>query len=210
MARPRAFDRELRLATAGLEPQAVSRLLAQFARQELAKVQASGEAPQHYVRSVNGRIGTLEESVIPPGPIVHSFNALPEVAQYALAFAKERSPVRSGRFKNSWFVMVNGRQIANLEEIPLDGELILTNDQPYSRKIEVGHMKMRVPPGIVEDTRQAVMRRFGNIVAAQKRFIPLQRPYILKRGSQRRGRADKDRSGGRELTYPALVVSLRF
>lgn len=204
MARPQAFERELRLAGAGLAPDVLRKQLAAFAKQELTKVQASGEAPQHYVRAVNGRIGAPEESVELPGPIVYSFNVLPGVAEYALAFAKARSPVLSGRFKRSWFVMVNGAQITNLESIPLDGELILTNDQPYSRKIEIGAMKMRVPPGIVEDTRQAVMRRFGNIVTAQKRFIPLSGAYILRREGR------KDRTSGRQLLYPALVVALRF
>lgn len=210
MARPQAFERELRLATAGLDPANIKRALAAFAKQELAKVQASGEAPEHYVRAVNGRIGAPEESVEPPGPIVYSFNVLPDVAEYALAFAMERSPVRSGRFKKSWFVMANGRSVANLESIPLDAEVILTNDQPYARKIETGHMTMRVPPGIVEDTKQAVMRRFGNIVTAQKRFIPLSGAYTLRRGSQRQGRMDKDRASGRQLLYPALVLALRF
>lgn len=205
MARPQAFERELRLATAGLSKDNIRRQLAAFAKQELAKVQRSGEAPERYVRTVNGRIGAPEESVEPPGPIVYSFNVLPDVAEYALAFAKERSPVRSGRFKKSWFVMVNGRETRSLESIPLEAEVILTNSQPYSRKIEVGAMKMRVPPGVVEDTKQAVMRRFGNIVTAQKRFIPLSGAYVLRRENRR-----KDRASGKQLLYPALVVSLRF
>lgn len=205
MARPQAFERELKLATAGLDPANISKLLAQFAKQELAKVQASGEAPEHYVRAVNGRIGAPEESVVPPGPIVYSFNVLPEVAEYALAFAKERSPVKSGRFKRSWFVMVNGAQTSDLENIPIDSECILVNDQPYARKVEIGAMVMRVPPGIVEDARQAVMRRFGNIVTAQKRFIPLSGAYTLRRASRR-----KDRGSGKQLLYPALVIRLRF
>lgn len=205
MARPQAFDRELRLAGAGLAPDVLQKQLAAFAKQELAKVQSSGEAPQHYVRAVNGRIGAPEESVELPGPIIYSFNVLPKVAEYALAFAKARSPVLSGRFKRSWFAMVNGRLFTDFDSIPLDAELIITNDQPYSRKIEVGAMRMRVPPGVVEDTRQAVMRRFGNIVTAQKRFIPLSGAYVLRREGQR-----KDRTSGRQLLYPALVVSLRF
>lgn len=205
MARPQAFERELRLATADLAPAAIARHLAQFARRELAKAQSAGEAPDRYVRTVNGRRGASEESVIPPGPIVYEFNWLPEIAVYALAFARERSPVRSGRFKRSWFLMAGGREVGDPESIPEGAEVILTNDQPYSRKIEVGAMRMRVPPGIVEDTRQAVMRRFGNIVTAQKRFIPLSGAYVLRRGGQR-----KDRAEGKAISYPALVISQRF
>lgn len=205
MARPAAFERELRLASVGLAPDVLRKQLAAFAKSELAKVQASGEAPKHYVRAVNGRVGAPEESVQLPGPIVYSFNVLPDVAEYALAFARERSPVKSGRFKRSWFVMVNGRETRNLESIPLEAECILTNSQPYSRKLEVGAMHARVPPGIVEDTRQAVMRRFGNIVTAQKRFIPLSGAYVLRRENRR-----KDRTSGKQLLYPALVILMRF
>lgn len=205
MARPQAFERELRIATAGLEPQAIAKLLAQTARKALAEAQAEGSAPERYVRVVNGRIGAPEDSVIPPGPIVYEFAWLSEVATYALAFARERSPVRSGRYKRSWFVMVNGTATRALDAIPSGAEVILTNDQPYSRKIEVGAMKMRVPPGVVEDTRQAVMRRFGNIVTAQRRFINLAGAYTLRQDGGR-----KDRAAGKQLTYPALVLTMRF
>jgi hypothetical protein len=205
MARPQAFARELQIATAGLTTQEIAKLLAQTARQELSDAQASGEAPASFVRYVNGREGVPEEQVNPPGPILYAFSWLSEVAEYALAYAEERSPVKSGRFKKSWFALVNGAPAIDMAEIPPDAELIITNDQPYSRKIEVGHMRMSVPPGIVQDLRQAVMRRFGNSVTAQVRFIPLAGGYTLKRASRR-----KDRTAGRALSYPALVVNMRF
>lgn len=217
MARPQAFERELRLATAFLDPQNISRELAAFARQSLAQVQASGQASQFYEKSVNGRRGAAEETVVPPGPIVYDFSYLPEIAEFALEFARNRSPVDSGRYKGSWFVLVNGETVPDLSAIPDDAELVITNDQPYHRKIDVGAMKMRVPPGIVEDTRQAVMRRFGNVIRAERRFVNLasgrgdtEVPYILRRGSQRKGRTDKDRRAGAEMTYPALVITHRF
>lgn len=200
MARPQAFERELRVATAGIEPEAISKLLAQTARNALAEVQANGQAPRHYERVVNGRRGAAEESVIPPGPIVYEFSWLPEIAEFALNFARERSPVLSGRYKRSWFAMVNGTVVADLDAMPPEAELIITNDQPYSRKIDVGAMKMRVPPGIAEDTRQAVMRRFGNIVQAERQFINLAGGYVLREG----------RGAGTEVSYPAVVIRQRF
>lgn len=199
MARPQAFERELKLATAGLEPAAIAGELAAFAKRSLAAAQQAGEAPERYVRIVNGRIGAPEESVIPPGPIIYDFNWLAEVVEYGLAFAAARSPVRSGRYKRAWFAMVNGQRAGNLTEIPGDAEVIITNDVPYARKIEVGHMKMQVPPGIVEDTRQAIMRRFGNIVVVERKFVELAGAYVLRRGRRR----------GQRLTYPAVLISMR-
>jgi len=205
MARPQAFERELRIATQGLQPEAISKLLAQTARRALADAISSGEAPRSYVRAVNGRIGVSEDQVIPPGPIVYNFNFLPDVIVYGQAFFRERAPVKSGAYRDSLIVLVNGAQVRAFNNIPLDAEVILVPTVPYSRKIEVGSMVMRVPAGVIEDTRQAVMRRFGDVIVAQKRFISLAGAYTLRRGNRR-----KDRTTGKQLLYPALVVAMRF
>lgn len=213
---PSTFARDLRVATAGLEPDAIGKLLAKTARKALSEAQGAGEAPKHYVRVVNGQEGVSEDAVKPPGPIVYIFSWLPEIAEYALAFAKARSPVLSGRYRDSWFAMVNGEATEDIDNIPPDAELIITNDQPYSRKIDVGHMKMSVPPGIVEDMRQAVMRRFGNVITAQRRMISLGGAYTLagvfRKGVRPHARTGlrKDTARGASLTYPALVVTMRF
>jgi hypothetical protein len=216
MASLRAFERELKVATAGLEPQAINKLLAQTAHQALEEAQSAGEAPESFIRYVNGREGVAEESVEAPGPIVYVFSWLNEVAEYALAFAEARSPVLSGRYKSSWFAMVNGALWERGTLIAASAELIVTNDQPYHRKIDTGHMRMSVPPGIVEDARQAVMRRFGNVIQAQRRVITLGGAYVLAGVFHQgyrphaRTRLQKDTAAGRELNYPALVISQRF
>jgi hypothetical protein len=209
MARPQAYERELRLATASLAPEKMAQELAAFAKRELAKVQSEGLAPKAYVRSVNGRIGAPEESVILPGPIVYDFSWFSEIVPYALDYAREHSPVGTppedphpGLYKSSWFAMVGGEVTEDYDDIPPDAEVVITNDVPYARKIEIGAMRMRVPPGVVEQTRLAVMRRFGNIISAWKRFISLAGAYQLRRG--RGGRRDQS------LRYPALIISQRF
>jgi hypothetical protein len=204
VARPQAFERELRVATAGLEPKAISALLAQTARKAVAEAQTEGVFPHEYTRVVNGRVGASEDAVTPPGPIVYVGSWLPQVATYALAYARERSPVQSGRFKDNWFVMVNGVVTTAFDAIGPEDEAILTNDQPFARKIEVGRTEagrpfvLRVPPGIVENTRQAVLRRFGNVIRAERRFISLAGGYTPRR------------EGGRPVTYPALLLTQQF
>jgi hypothetical protein len=47
------FERDLRVATAGLEPEAINRAVAAFARQELQRVIADGSASPDYQRYVN-------------------------------------------------------------------------------------------------------------------------------------------------------------
>ena len=197
----RAVQRDVRIVPNGFgfDPKFLASELAKTAKEELAKAQASGAAPRSYAKYVNGREGVDEEKVILPGPIVYQFEWLTEVARYALTFARARSPVASGRFSRSWFLMVDGAEVKSINQIPVGSEIIITNDQPYVRKIEVGAMRMRVPPGIVEDMRQAVQRRFGNTVIARKTFIDLAGGYILRRPPKK----------GQALTYPALVVVAR-
>lgn len=215
MARVTPIERELKIATTDLDPAAIAALLARTARAELAIVIADGSGSPDYVRFVNGREGVAEEAVQVPGPILYVFSSLAEVAQYALAVCIARSPVRSGRYKDSWFVLVNG-QVADPANLPAGAEIVITNDQPYARKIDAGHMRMSVPPGIIESARQAVMKRYGNLVFAERRLVSLAGGYVLK-GRFRRGRRagsrrklQKDAQAGAQLTYPALVINTKM
>ena len=215
MARISTFAKDLQLATAGMSPEAIAPALAKFARAELSKVIQSGEASDRYDRYVNGREGAEEETVIPPGPILYVFRYWVEIIEFTLQSLVERSPDKSGQYKRSWFVMTPGGRAKRFDEIPINATVIFTNDQPYSRKIDVGHMQMSVPPGVVEDVRKMVMARFGNIVTAKRTMIPLPGGYILK-GRFRRGyrqfarrKLHRDTQAGSQMTYPALVLTMK-
>jgi hypothetical protein len=184
-----------------------ARLLAAAARGARDSLIAQGRAAPSYRTMVDGRAGAAEETIRPGGSIVYRFNLLGEAASFALAFAIARSPLRSGRFKRSWFVAVDGADwTGDLRDIPPGAEVIVTNRQPYTRKIEVGGQKVNVPPGIVEAARQATRRRFPNLqVKLQFVLIPASGSpgqYILKGRHHRR-----DRAAGQKLTYPAVVIN---
>ena len=215
MARLQTFAKDLELATAGIAPENIARELAEFAKAELAAAIARGEGSPLYDRYVNGVLGAPESAVVPPGPILYDFMWWQEIVTFALQYLVERSPVRSGRYKRSWLVMVDGRPAPDPAAIPLNAEVALVNDQPYSRKIDVGHMKMSVPPHVIEDARQAVVRIFGNMITARRTLIELPGGYVLK-GRFRKGAGvgarkglRKDTQAGQPLTYPALVLTMR-
>lgn len=216
MARIQTFAKDLQLATAGIAPEQIAAQLAAFARSELAKSISDGEGSERYDRYVNGNLGAEEETVIPPGPILYVFRWWQEIVEFALQTLVERSPDKSGTYKQSWFVMTPGGRVKSFDEIPLNSDVILCNSQPYSRKIDVGHMRMSVPPGVVEDARKAVLSRFGNFVTAKRTMIPLPGGYVLK-GRFRRGykqfartKLRKDTQAGAQMTYPALVLSMKI
>lgn len=187
MARLGAVERDLKLVTAGLEPAAIRLQLAAFARTERDRVvrEQSGRAgAEPAVRTfVNGAEGRAEDQVVPPGPIVYLFDYAREIVAFALARAREESPVASGAYRDAWFVLADGAK-AEPDEIPPGAEVYVVNDRPYARKIHVGGAQFSVPPGIVERVRQAVLKTYGNVVSAEIRFIPLQGGYVLK-GRQR-------------------------
>jgi hypothetical protein len=211
-----SFAKDVQLATAGIAPQNIAVELARFARAELARVIASGEGNPEYERYVNGNKGAIEDTVIPPGPILYVFSWWGPIIEYALQYVVERSPRKSGRYRRSWFAMADGVPVANPRLVPVGAEVIITNNQPYHRKIDVGHMKMSVPPGVIEDGRKAVRRIFGNMITVRQTMITLPGGYILK-GRFRRGHRQfarrglrKDTMAGAAMTYPALVLTMKL
>jgi hypothetical protein len=215
MARLKTFAQDLQLATAGIAPQNIAAELAKFARSELAAVIADGTGSSNYNKFVNGHEGADEGTVVPPGPIVYDFIWWEEIVVYALQFLVERGPERSGRYKQSWLIQADGKQVSDPKQIGAASQVSLVNHQPYSRKIDVGHMHMSVPHGIIEDARTAVMSIFGNMITAKRTMIQLPGGYILK-GHFRRGvrphsrtKLRKDVMAGMPMTYPTLLLQMR-
>jgi hypothetical protein len=245
------LERQLKVATANMEPAALAAQLAAFAKSELAAAIQRGDASPPYETVVNGRVGAAEESVIPPGPIVYVFsggNLWPAVIGFALDYLQRRSPVDSGDYRNSFVVIADGRikggsyagvyrrallggKVQGPTDIPASAKVIITNTQPYTRKIEMGAMRMSVPPGLFKDAESAVAGEYGEVVSVSTQFLRLHSgiapdlPYILK-GAGRVGRAVRSRQSsayragrstltlrrdsraGQPLTYPSLVLNM--
>lgn len=198
------FEEVIQLALKQFSPEAAKARHIAIARKGLAAYLATRSVKPGVTIETDGRPALSEESVKPFGIITYRFSDMVAIAAYALALAEALSPVQSGRFRRSWFAMVNERQIA-VTDIPAGAMVLITNDQPYFRKIHQGSkgFERYVPPGIVEKVRQQVIRRFRNQVDTNIEFITLEGGYILKgRGRRRR----KDTRAGEEMTYPTLVL----
>ncbi|ARM12130.1 MULTISPECIES: hypothetical protein [Rhizobium] len=207
------FDRELKLATADLEPAAINALLANFARDSVREVISSGRASETYERYVNGRQGALEDTVQAPGPIIYEFSLWEPIITFALDELRRRSPVRSGRFRSSFIVLANQRAVTDYDTIGPDAEVIITNFQPYVRKAENGLLGVK-RYSIFDGAKRALASRFGNegrnaaAYVFETRWLDVQAgvhagmPYVLKRQGRR-----KDRQAGIPITYPAVVIN---
>jgi len=112
-------------------------------------------------------------------------------------------------------VLVDGRKADTADIAPDTSEVILTNNQPYSRKINVGArgFERYAPPGVVEKVRQAVLAKYGAVVDAQITFLDLEDTYVLKRDlrhiykGRRYGAPRNDARAGMPTTYPGVIFS---
>lgn len=206
------FSRNMRLfADRNLSPAALSENLARIAIQKRDELVRSGESASSWVTYVDGIKGASEYSVRPDGVILYHFNALPEATMQAVTLAMQRSPVKSGRYRRAWLVVVNGKVWSDdLSAIPPGSEVMILNPEPYARKIDTGGMKTSVPPGIVEYVRQRILRRFP-ILTVERAFVNIPSgmipgtPWILRRSKGR----SKARQAGQPITYPALILTER-
>lgn len=215
MATFATFDQEIRMATVGISPAAVNKALAEFARSELRKAQAAGTASQSYRLYVNDRPASSEFEVEAPGPILYLFSMWAEIIDFAIAELKRRSPVRSGRFRESFIVVVNGDIVSSGKEIDATSEVIVTNFQPYIRKAEAGLLGTK-RFAIFDGTKRALARRFGNEGRTAYGYLFETKwlnigagvhpgiPYVLKHSQGRR----KDRQAGMPITYPAIIMKM--
>lgn len=204
------FERDIRLVTQNMDPEAISTELAIFARAQLAEAIGEGEASDIYDRFVNGREGLPESAVNAPGPIVYRFIWWPVLIKFALQELHKRSPRRSGRFASSFIVISGGRVVRDYQRLRADDEVIITNYQPYIRKIEgPRHGSGRK---LFSKMRGVMRRKFGargsfrfDVVFLQiGRGVHPMMPYRLKRSHGRR----KEMQAGAPITYPALIMNM--
>lgn len=218
---------------ATLSPKAMAATFAAETRRVRDEFIANGEASPLYQTVVDGNLGAKEEDVQIGGSVVYVFGQLGAAVLYAYTFAVARSPRRSGRFRGSWVVAVNGQMYdGDLEQIDSSALVTIVNIQPYSRKIDVGGQKVYIPGSVTDDVRQATMRRFPTITVTRQ-FVNLSSslskfdvevPYILRGHAhhptsiaQRRARLarrgvsyhapGKDTARGAVMTYPAVILS---
>ena len=78
------------------------------------------------------------------------------------------SPVLTGEYRNSHTLFLNGVAVPNLKDYRAGDRVMISNVLPYSRKIELGVMTMRVPgtDQVYEQAAAKVARRYGNIATA--------------------------------------------
>ncbi|MFV3129263.1 hypothetical protein [Niveispirillum sp. KHB5.9] len=199
-----SFEKTISLALGSLQPPEVQKVHAVVARDVLARHLATvKDNPPAVTTIVDGRRDALEDAVKPYGLIRYEFSypsMIREAAAFALKEVRRLSPRQSGKYRDAWFVMADGAPVSGPDAIPPTAKrVVVTNDEPYSRRLEVGKdaaglpFVVKVPPLFTERAAVATRRRHGQRVTVSYSFVRLQG------GKARRG----------ELTYPAIIIERR-
>lgn len=215
-----AFNRSVNVfISRHLSPQERSRVLAAFAKRQVGELIRLGAASPDFERYVDGRQGAPEETVKAEGRIRYLFNHLGAVTVFALSFLQARAPAKSGAYRNSFYVGVNGRFVPMAQfrpdKVPNDAEIVIGNTQPYSRKVDVqmvGGRKLRfsVPPGLFEDCVRAVKARFASTKAKRVYNMTFPGRYKLRQEQTHLTGHRAGRSRGRlgsMVESPAMIIN---
>jgi hypothetical protein len=186
-----AFARSLKVFVGDLKGPAASRFLADTHRQLDAAVlaeetQRSGVEPGER-SAVDGRVTDDFDAVRPNGRIVTVYDYRREAATFALQLLRFMSPVRSGAYRDSHFLMVNGSAVDRLPpKLRPEDWITITNDRPYARKLEVGssvdgtRFIVQVQPRIYQRAVQVLRDRYGGVLRIWESWIELAGGYVLK------------------------------
>jgi hypothetical protein len=175
------------------------KLVVKIAKREHGKVMSTAPRPTSFTRIVDGRKGAPEEDVKPNGVIVYLYPRLEEVAQFAMETLYDLSPVLSGKYRESHTLFRNGVAVKDLKGLKEGDQITISNPEPYARKIEVGKMKMRVPPHVYERAVEIVRARFGNVAKIGFTYRGLTSTGGTILGGRRGNRSD--------LRYPVMTIS---
>lgn len=178
---------------------------------EHRKILQTDPRPGRWRQYVDGVEGAPFEAVRGNGVIVVDYQRLDIVAQFAMETLFDLSPVDSGDYRKAHTLFVDDTAVTNLKDWEVGQEVSIANFLPYSRKIELGVMKMRVPgtDHVYQQAEQIVRRRFGNIADIRFTYRAVVSGNIIPYQGSGSANADWSRPGGieRDNRMPALVLN---
>ena len=183
-----------------------------FAKSKNAEIMAMPPQPTGFRRWVDGQEGAPEEAVRVNGVIRYTYQRLQQVVDYAMGVLEGLSPVLTGAYKANHRLFVNGTEATDVSGWRPGDEIVIANSLPYSRKIELGVMKMRVPgtDHVYQQAAQVVKRRMGNFATIRFTFRDVHEGGNIGaiRAATRGDRAARAKARA-SRRFPALVITQR-
>lgn len=222
-----AVERTIRLQLDKFSPEQARLKHIEIARKGFAAFMARQAVKPEYTIEVDGHSASSEDAVKPYGLIVYKFHRLGDVAQFAIdfliAYVRHYYPGKDkDSYINNFFVGVNDKFIDaenfNPKFVPPRAEIIIGNKVPFNRKLDVqrvggGILSFKIPAGLFDLAAQAVTRKYGKIVTAERSYN-IKHPYRhkLQREQFHLSGEHKSQSRKRQGTFvesPGLVIEPR-
>ncbi|MBC9176761.1 HK97 gp10 family phage protein [Pseudoroseomonas ludipueritiae] len=235
-----AFSRQVNaFVSRNLSPAEQSKILARVAREGRDELIRSGRASPSYRTFVDGREGADEASVKPDGAIVYRFSVIGEAAAFAMAYLRARSPVRGGKFRDSWIYAIgaegytsgpargtyhNGAKVAaSFNAGSAAGARIIRQGSFDPQKVGAGVGEILItnlqPYERLQDVQLAGNRRLrfsvppnmvdDAAVAVRRRFPTLDARRVYTVHFPGQYILKTGQKAGRPVENPALVISVR-
>ena len=136
-----------------------------------------------------------------------------DVVQFALKTLKERSPVGStnddhpGLYRDSHVIFLRGQEVEDVRDWTMGDQVEITNTVPYSRKIELGTMKMNVAPHVYEGAAPIINAKYGQRFICTYLLLPARKVSTSASGQSRSART-ASRAVWRQ-NQPTLLIKSR-
>jgi hypothetical protein len=150
--------------------------------------------------------------------IVYRAIYMTQIVSFALQTLREASPVGAGDdphiglYRASHLLFINGQSAADARAWKPGDEVEISNPVPYSRLIEIGILKMRVPgtDHVYQHAEQIVRARYGHQVNIRFAFMPVRfANQAAAAGFARREGKDRDTRASSLQQQPALIITAR-
>ena len=216
------LERVVALAVAEVKAPQFQAMHAALARTGLAKHLAQTQGQPRMRRIVDGNPGAPEDSVKYLGIIRYEFDSLVQAALWAKGQLEvlspvSMSPVSGGRYRDSWFLMVDGQQVEP-DAVPVNArDIMIVNDQPYSRKLVAGKKRdgrpfslQNLPPGFLTIVEYSTRARYRGALLVKGTFTMLTGGHRLRNDYRTTdiGRVRPRNRAGSAITYPALYIEI--
>lgn len=139
---------------------------AQLGAQILAIAEAANAVIMMMPPQPHGYIRTI----FPDGPlIVYEYQRSDLALEFALDVLRSLSPRLTGAYQEAHTVFINGVAVQPPYQFSPSDDVVISNLEPYARKIEVGKMKMTVPgtDHVYQQAQQIIAREYAGLIDVQ-------------------------------------------
>lgn len=165
-------EREILVSVENLTGQQASAAIAALAAEKRDEVIVR-DHPSNVTTYVDGREGAPLISVKANGLIRFEFSYLDEIVRTILDMLVSASPFAAKRpganppthYKEEHAIFIDGAEVMALPtRIPPNSEIVITNLQPYARKVEKGFgPSLKSAHGVYQAVANLAARRYGNM-----------------------------------------------